>query len=51
MASWPISSDKWKAPLVFIVATSEIFARLNNLLDGNSPFGGNVLKNPARYIF
>ena len=30
MASWPVSSDEWKAPLVFIVPTSEIFARLNN---------------------
>ena len=28
--AWPVISDKWKAPLVFIVATSEILARLNN---------------------
>ena len=33
------------APLVFIIATSEIFGR--KLFDAKGPFGDNVIKNPA----
>ena len=35
------------ALLVFIMATLEFLAA-NKMLDGRGPFGGNVLKNPAR---
>ena len=35
------------ALLVFIMATLALLAA-NKMLDGRGPFGGNVLKNPAR---
>jgi len=37
------------ALLVFIMATLEIGFSRKKLLDANGPFGGNVIKNPARY--
>ena len=36
------------ALLVFIMTTLEVLAE-EKLLDANGPFGGNVIKNPARY--
>ena len=39
------------ALLVFIMATLELlFWPKKKLLDAKGPFGGNVFKNPARYI-
>ena len=38
------------ALLVFIIATLEIVFGRKKLLDDKSSFGGNVIKNPARYI-
>ena len=37
------------ALLVFIMATLEIGFGRKEHLDANGPFGGNVIKNPARY--
>ena len=37
------------AILVFIMATLEIVFGREQLLDPKGPFGGNVIKNPARY--
>ena len=37
------------ALLVFTMATLEIGFGRKKLLDANGPFGGNVIKNPARY--
>ena len=37
------------ALLVFIMATLEIVFGRKKLLDAKSPFGGNVMKNPARH--
>ena len=37
------------ALLVFIMVTLEIVFGREQLLDPKGPFGGNVIKNPARY--
>ena len=37
------------ALLVFIMATLTIVFGRKKLLDPNGPFGGNIIKNPARY--
>ena len=38
--------------LVFIMATLEmLFGQKKKLLDAKGPFGSNLFKNPARYIF
>ena len=37
--------------LVFIIATLEIVFGRKKLLDAKGPFGDNVFKNPARYIY
>jgi len=43
---------KAMAPLlVFIIATLEIVLGQKKLLDAKGPFGYNVSKNPARYIY
>ena len=39
------------APLIFIMATLEVFGRKKKLLDAKGPFGGDVFKNPARYMY
>ena len=39
------------ALLVFIMATLEMLFSRKILLDAKGPFGGNLVKNPARYIF
>ena len=39
------------ALLVFIMATLTIVFGRKKLLDPNDPFGGNLFKSPARYIF
>ena len=39
------------APLIFIMATLDSFWPKKKLLDAKSPFGGDVFKNPARYIY
>ena len=39
------------ALLVFIMATLEMLFSRKILLDAKGPFGGNLFKNPARYIF
>ena len=38
------------ALLVFIMATLELLFGRKKLFDAKGPFGGNVFKNPARYI-
>ena len=35
--------------LVFIIATLEIIFGRKLLFDAKGPFGGNIIKNPARY--
>ena len=37
--------------LVFIIATLEIVFGRKKLLDAKGPFGDDVFKNPARYIY
>ena len=37
--------------LVFIIASLEIVLAEKRLLDAKGPFGDNVIKNPARYIY
>ena len=39
------------ALLVFIMTTLEIVFGRKRLLDAKDPFGDNVFKNPARYIY
>ena len=39
------------ALLVFIIATLEIVFGRKKLLDAKGPFGDDVFKNPARYIY
>ena len=39
------------ALLVFIMASLDIGFGRKKLLDANGPFGGNVIKNPARYTY
>ena len=37
--------------LVFIIASLEIVLAEKRLLDAKGPFGDNVIKNPARYMY
>ena len=37
--------------LVFIIPSLEIVLAEKRLLDAKGPFGDNVIKNPARYIY